>query len=388
VRPTLVLSDLHLQPEAPGEADPSFRAPRALLELLAQVPGADLVLAGDIFDFTLLDASLSIEDAARRFGAAYPELFRVLGARAERGQRVCFIPGNHDRTLNEASSQEALRTVFGPAGAHVSFAPWFLRLEGVHIEHGNQFDEDNTFVHPLGPHNPETEPLGTALMRRFVAPNRAHIFAHGHTTTLMSGLRTALAHFGPRAPLVIVNYFRTALGLVRDTGRLEPTRRIEAETGRARLAESARALGLSQETLEAMAALGARPRHDSWSRTWMRLYFDRVLGALAALGAAGLFVSGSGTPALASGGLSGLYLLGSWLHARERYGQGPSNAMADAARAVRALSDAELVLFGHSHEPRQEPGYINLGSFTFAGDARRYVLLDTAGRPELGQLPL
>jgi len=352
------------------------------------LPEVDVVLAGDIFDYTLLDASLPVAEATSRFGAAYPQLFEALGLRAQRGQRVCFVPGNHDATLNETSSQELLRRAFGEAGAQISFAPWFIRLGDVHIEHGHRFDADNTFMHPLAPHNPKTEPLGTALMRRFVAPNDAIVFAHGHTTTLTTGLRTALAHFGTRAPRLIYNYFHTALGLVREAKQLRGLRQKEAELGQARLKQRATELGLSRECLEMLVELGAPARHDSVSQTWMRLYFDRVLAALTAFGGLALGLGGVGLPALASTSLGSLYLLGSWLHAQERYGHGPSDPMAEGARAIRAISSAELVLFGHSHEVRSEPGYINLGSFTFAEGARRAVLLSSAGKPEILELPL
>lgn len=388
MRPTLVVSDLHLGPEKPREGSSAQQSLSALAKLLERFPESDLVLAGDIFDYTLLEASLSAAEAANRFGRAYPELFQALAWRARQGQNVYFVPGNHDATLNESSSQEALRKVFGEAGAHIRFAPWFLRLGRVHIEHGHRFDADNTFMHPLAPHNPETEPLGTALMRRFVAPNNAHIFAHGHSTTLTTGLRTALEHFGPRAPQLIYRYFRTAIGLLREAHELSELRRQEAERGRARLEAYTEQLGLSRECLERLVELGARARHDSVSQTWMRLYFDRVLAALAALGGFGLSFAGFLVPATATTGLGTLYLLASWLHAKERYGRGPGDGMAEGARAIRTVSGAELVLFGHSHETRDEPGYINLGSFTFAERTRRAVMLNTWGKPEILQLPI
>ena len=54
-----------------------------------------------------------------------------------------------------------------------------------------------------------------------------------------------------------------------------------------------------------------------------------------------------------------------------------------AAERVRALSNAELVVFGHTHVPESTPGYLNPGSFTYrAGTGRPYAYVDEAGHGE------
>jgi UDP-2,3-diacylglucosamine pyrophosphatase LpxH len=386
---TLVISDLHLHPfKTPSESSPSYRGAQSLLRLLARYPEANLTLAGDIFDLTLWNTSCSVEGALSEFKELYPELFRELGLRVARGQALTLVPGNHDAILAEPESRAAFSRVLGSQNAQVS--PWFQRISSTHIEHGNQFDVDNAFVHPLAPHNPATEPLGTALMRRFVGPSNAHVFAHGNTTTLTSGLRLAVKQFGARAPLVVGRYFVSAASLLVDAAFRKEIRAQEQQLGHARIAARALETGLTEGELERLAAACPSPRHNSFRETWMRLYFDRVLAAGTAGAAiiAALPPSGNEVTARAALLTSLAYLGVSVLHRPERYGVGPSADLGRAAQQIRETTGAKLVVMGHTHQPHQEEGYVNLGSFTFAREARHYVLLDERGNFESGQSPL
>jgi predicted phosphodiesterase len=50
---------------------------------------------------------------------------------------------------------------------------------------------------------------------------------------------------------------------------------------------------------------------------------------------------------------------------------------------VRVLSNAELVVFGHTHVPESTPGYLNPGSFTYhSGAGRPYAFIDETGHAE------
>ena len=72
----------------------------------------------------------------------------------------------------------------------------------MHVEHGHAYDPDNAPTHPLVVPSVATEPLGVALTRRFLAPNRAFDFAHATEITPFEALARAARVFGTRMPLL------------------------------------------------------------------------------------------------------------------------------------------------------------------------------------------
>jgi hypothetical protein len=130
-----------------------------------------------------------------------------------------------------------------------------------------------------------------------------------------------------------------------------------------------------------------RPTHESAERAFFRLYFDRVVsvGALG-LGLTGALLARSGTPlGLAAAG--GLYLMESQRRGRNRYEGLPVKRLRTAAHRVQTITGAELVIFGHTHVPESERGYLNPGSFTYrAGRGRPYAYVTVDGRAERREL--
>jgi hypothetical protein len=229
-------------------------------------------------------------------------------------------------------------------------------------------------------------------MRRFVGPNDALFFAHAHRTTPTSGLKLAFEKWGARAPVVIANYFLTAFGLCADAALGKSARQDERTLGQSRLTTRATELGLDPAILTALVRIVREPTNEHFGRTFLRLYFDRItaaLGLAAGLGlltAAGLSSVGPGSGLLLTA-LGGGYLAQSVLREKNRYGGTIVEDVGSAAQLVRATTGAELVVLGHTHVPVQTPGYINLGSFGFGGPARPYLLLDSAGAPQIGRMP-
>lgn len=379
-RPCLILSDTHLS------RDHGQSTGKALGRLVAEHRGAELILAGDIFDLSLDPARVPLESSTDAALAAHPEFRDALRAHTAGGGKITLVPGNHDAALTNPSGVSALRRALGtPDDRQVEVSSWFLRRDGVHIEHGHLYDPDNSFAHPLADHSPRTEPLGTALMRRFVAPNDAIFFAHAHRTTPASGLRMTIEKWGARAPLVIVRYFVTAFGLVGDAALRKGSRRRERSQGDARLLACAERTGLEPEVLRALVRVAEEPTHESFRRTFLRLYFDRIFAALSLTTGAGLLAAaGLGAANPASGALlsalGGGYLLQSVLREKNRYGGRIVEDVEDSAHLVRRVTGADLVILGHTHVPVAQPGYVNLGSFGFGRPERPYVLLDTSGR--------
>jgi UDP-2,3-diacylglucosamine pyrophosphatase LpxH len=402
----LILSDTHLSREY-GRSTSS-----ALASLLAHHRDAELILAGDIFDLSLDAARVPASDSLAEVIAAHEQLRTALQSHLQAGRRVTLVPGNHDAALTNPSAIEALRRCLRvPDERQLTVSPWFVRRGDVHIEHGHLYDPDNAPNHPLGGHDPRTEPLGTALMRRFVAPNDALVFAHAHETTPVSGLSTAFRLWGVRAPWVVARYFATAFRLCAEAARGERAFEAEVARGERALAAHAHAMGLDPTCVARLLELAPMPTHRGFRDTFLRLYFDRIFATLsvaaglgllgaAGLGATGLGATGLGAAGLGAAGLVGRgvilpgagalltalgagYLLHDVTSHQSRYSGLVVPRLGEAAGLVRQTTGASLVVFGHTHVEVNEPGYVNLGSFGYARGQRPYLALDAGQAPSL-----
>jgi hypothetical protein len=65
-----------------------------------------------------------------------------------------------------------------------------------------------------------------------------------------------------------------------------------------------------------------------------------------------------------------------------RYAGRVEERLRAAAAAVASLSGASLVVFGHSHIEDEASGYLNLGSFAYAGENGRPYAVIVDGRIE------
>ncbi|MGE5491872.1 MAG: UDP-2,3-diacylglucosamine diphosphatase [Actinomycetota bacterium] len=118
---TLFLSDIHLGTRA-CQAD-------RLLEFLREFPAQQTYLIGDIIDFWSMSRSI-------HWSAAQNTVVQKMLRRARHGEKVVFIPGNHD---------EALRDYYG-----IAFGDIEIASEAVHetadsrrflLIHGDAFDQ-------------------------------------------------------------------------------------------------------------------------------------------------------------------------------------------------------------------------------------------------------
>jgi UDP-2,3-diacylglucosamine pyrophosphatase LpxH len=327
----------------------------------------------------------------------------ALQAHLARGRSIHFVAGNHDAWLSDDAAAPLLRSLLKPQRAEqVQVHRWFYRVGSVHIEHGHLYDRDNSFPHPLGGFDPRTEPLGTALMRRFVAPNEAYFFAHAHRTTPAGGLLLTLKTWRWRAPLIIVNYFIAATSLVLDAALQKPVIRSQVEAGSRALREAADSSGVDAEILKRIVAEGAvTPRNTSARATFMRLYFDRVLaslfgflslfslivlGVLALVGLAQ--PSAALTSSLALLVVFGLgYLVVEARRRKNRYGGNIVEDVASRAELVRSLLGAKTIVLGHTHVPAETATYVNLGSFGYGRPNRSFAELHEDGSVRLANWP-
>jgi len=77
--------------------------------------------------------------------------------------------------------------------------------------------------------------------------------------------------------------------------------------------------------------------------------------------------------------LAGLYLIQSVQRTGNRYEDLPVERLRAAAARVRELTSASTVIFGHTHQVDEGPGYANSGSFGYSRHGRPYVRVDNEG---------
>jgi UDP-2,3-diacylglucosamine pyrophosphatase LpxH len=372
-RPALIFSDLHLGPTCPQGTD------NAAASVIQRHPNADVLLLGDTFDLSLDPSRCDPGESAARHLAANRDLRAAIREHLQRGSSVMLFAGNHDAQLARAGVHARLLEELGlTPDAPLHCGLWCLRRAGVHFEHGHMYDPDNSNAHPLVAPSPKTEPLGIAMMRNVLGPTGSLFFAHAHEMTPWAGLREAFVQMGPRAPGLIARYYYES---VRIFLRAKPASFAEElHNGAVRLAEYARAYGLSAEELERALSVRALPRHQNKKEVFFRLYLDRSLATALgwSCGLAGVLTAG---PAyLATAGLGLGYLGFSLSRGKNRYSGRLVPRMREAALAVKEHLGASAVVFGHTHVEEHCAGYVNTGSFGFGTrNGRSYLLLDTHG---------
>ncbi len=380
MKPIIVTSDLHLSGGA------SAGTVRDLARLMRANPGHEFILAGDVFNLSWEAPGRSPREAVLALLSELPELASALRGQLAAGDPLTLIAGNHDAGLISAEIRDALlhKLELIPNAA-LQIAPWFVRRGGVHIEHGHFYDPDNAPAHPLAEWSPETEPLGIAITRRFVRPSGAHHFSHAHDTTPLAGIAKAFRVYGARTPLIIAEWFRVAGRLCLETRRAD---RFDAEqsAGEAALSDFARLVQLDPEVLHELLDGGAVPTHKDLRKTFMRLYFDRVFASTGLLLSGAAYLAWKSRAAGVAGLLAGLYLIQSVQRTGNRYEDLPVERLRAAAARVRELTFAQTVIFGHTHQVDEVPGYANSGSFGYSQHGRPYVRVDQAGRPGIEHL--
>ncbi len=210
---TLIVSDLHLRAgsERAGAADFTRLVSGA-------AAGARLVLAGDIFDLDWVGRAPQAGEgptaAAGRLRAIleeFPETVTALRDYLSRGGEILWLPGNHDAELAHPEVQAALQAALGQPGPRLRFEAESVEIDGVHVEHGHQYDPDNRFL-------PDTRaavargrladlPLG-CLLTRFLLSRLPYYRERGDQhRTPWDTFRGVLRDFGWRTPWMVLLYF-------------------------------------------------------------------------------------------------------------------------------------------------------------------------------------
>ncbi|MEZ4220428.1 MAG: metallophosphoesterase [Polyangiaceae bacterium] len=375
-RPALIVSDLHLSPNSP------VRISSALAAVLEDHADAELIVAGDSLDLSLLRDPEATADSLTDYLRPHTSLRAALQQRLGRGVPVRFVLGNHDAPLGRSDAVQALRAVLRVQdAAPLEVVPWFLRRGSVHIEHGHAYDPDNADAHPLASPDCTLDSLGIALTRRFLAPSGAMRFKHRQHTTPLAGLVDCFRHYRHRAPGIVAHYFWVAGQLCFEAR--DPKRGLASfARGKDKVDAFAADVGIDAERLHRLIQALPPARHLDARETFLRLYFDRTLPTAALAVSLPLALTGNGL-AVGVAVASALTLAISLRGGVNRYYRHAELELERGADLVRQLTGASHVILGHTHVEADEPGYTNLGSFAFTrSDAHAYVWLDEQQRIE------
>lgn len=407
IRHTLVLSDVHLAEAIDGEGawmryrqreffpDHDFRRfVDTVLATLGASDELDLVFGGDFIEFEHPGASgddppRTEEESLATLDRVLTDhhvFFRAIADVVRAGHRVVFVVGNHDVQLSFTRVQERLCEHLAAMVPELSpeehkrrirVRTWFYQTaDGVHVEHGHQYDAYCSFRDPLRPLAPQREEIfptvGSVAFRHLIS--RMGYFNAYDERSYMLSVPAYLTHWA-RHYLFSRHSLATTwfLGAVRVVGTMlaarppkEVAAAIRREAANARAA-FARANAVNAEWLEKHAALFAEPADDTPTRIVREMRLDHAM--LAAIALTGVIVSAF-RPRL------GLVMTASAVAA------GMANALLQphagvdveydrverVARHIAEIYRARAVVFGHTHIPRCEAEngvlFCNTGAWT------------------------
>jgi UDP-2,3-diacylglucosamine pyrophosphatase LpxH len=361
---TIVISDLHISLRSDEAHVASFCRFVEGLERTSrdEKRPLTLVVAGDFFNFDLLDNGVS--DPARtlrRILERFPGIASCLAGFLAGGNRVSMLGGNHDLELfNPLVSQIFTKAVRdrmpGGAGTRIGNldlgSPEYIRLGGqVHIEHGNRFDGDNIFesdsFRRVKRGRPPLLPLGSCMERSLLSRIPQLDYSGFSVKTPWPLFTTILGRHGVFGGFnIIFRYFVTAFKLMFESLR----RRTDREWSMGR---------------RGMATL------DSPFLTFRRLYLDRSLTFIFLvfwLSLSPVLVVQARGLWLTVFALLVVFFLSSFLEGN-RYGKSIVQACRGGARDTMERTGVSTVVMGHTHVPESmmlgsgASRYLNSGSF-------------------------
>ncbi len=370
-----------------------------------------LVILGDVFDFLQVDLNLEGKVAAPLdrstpttlarmdvIARGHPEFFEALGRFVAAGFPLDVLPGNHDIEMIRPSSQEHFKRLLvqasgkEEAAAGVTFYPWIYYIPGVvYAEHGQQYDDENSFTTVMEPYPPDDaanreaidQPLGSYFVEylyNYIEP--IDPFADNIKPSSRYILWALRAH--PVLALSTMGeHFRLFTKVLGHTGELSAAQVDQRrQTYREQvLRPYAAELGLGYDTVVAIDKMAAVPAMSS-KMGQLEVLVGNPLRHLAPTLAAlvALFVSLRRTRGMKRSFLLFAVALAA-LARRERRDAHPATQrmgyLQRAAGQIHAQLQKEqkavpLYVFGHTHKAEQfpvggddpAPHYINSGTWT------------------------
>lgn len=347
----------------------------------------ELLFAGDTFEFLqvpALDPSepflptvrypseryrSSAEEPSRRKAelivAGHPIFFTSLRAflRPDPPRRtVTFIKGNHDVHLHWRAVQETIREALGAVDEWegcLSFVERRVSREGIYVEHGNQYagrlNRFPDFEEPHDPGSPDElyQPAGSRFVYEFFNEIEwTHYWVDG-VKPMTALIWYCLALDFGLAVRALKTLLKALPAATRDGGIAPGGKEASPDM-----------LGSLLEELEDEKHLRVVQRDNTLRDGFHR----RVARVLRAYG---------GDKAASDSEEEEYELTGAWRNRALQRGMAEERSqrdgLAEMARLRHAQEQAQVVIFGHSHEPQSVPlgegaAYINLGTWTWRRD--------------------
>jgi UDP-2,3-diacylglucosamine pyrophosphatase LpxH len=425
---TVVISDVHLCEGVPGDdlwmrwrqrpyfPDAEFEAlVSTLLAAIGERDRIEFVFNGDLFDFDagrVIDGQVRFEDLPRTEPVAAEIIDRILhdhegyvracGRLLAGGHTLVFVAGNHDPQLGfdavRGRIREHLTRAAGTALAakRVLFRQWFHHAEnGVHIEHGNQYDPYCSFRYPMAPHLPpergrdrEIHATVGSVAFRWLGSRLGYMNPHVDSSwelTLPQYMRHWLDHYLFTQHSLAATWFRGSYEVIAQTlkgrhDRGSPDRAVRDVDA------AARETGCDVELVREHAALFEKPADENFHRVVREFWVDRMLlgAACAAAVAVPVLVRNRKAVSVAVGipALFAAYELAVPAPSMEANYERIAAKAVDIARIYRARA----VIFGHTHVPygRWDDGVFQGNSGTWSAAYRDMACtepVDVRGKP-------
>lgn len=402
----LVVSDLHLT-DIVDNADgwKAYKSSRYMIDkdfsalvrtFMGQGKGdrLTLIMNGDVFDFDLIDAvpkdpPWPVSRAERRCGldatgekSAWKldralrdhKLFvSVLAEFLARGHRLVYIFGNHDREMHFEQVKEVFVKAIKehcpkdkPCKEKIRFEPWFFYEPGrIYVEHGQQYDYYSTFKYLLCPtiRCKDQEilalPMGN-LANRYLMTRMGFFNPHA-TDFILNAFRYFthwLRHYAFSRRSLVYNWLFGSLVTMRKLWKYRYKMKRRPPDCTDALEKKAEQSGIDTETLKKLMHMMKRPVTDRFFRVMREFWIDRVIMALFMIGA---------TIAMA------LVPIPLWIKLMvplsvfpllyfiyEEAVKGISVFTVEQeipryANKIAKLLPIRLVVFGHTHKPRELP---------------------------------
>lgn len=373
----VALGDVHLTRSTPRNVSDD------LARLFESHPGARIVIAGDLFDLSADLPKQPIHHAIDEVFAIHSGAKAALCRHLIHGGELWLVSGNHDAALGFGEFRSALENALdlpGEARSRLRTTPWFFREGHLHIEHGHLFDPDNAPTHPLVLGEAS---LGVHFVEQFIAPTGAYRYLNMNDETPLKLFLSAFSFYGPRAPHVVYRYFHAAiLAIVRSGPGFKKRSKDQEPLAEEEFARFTETLGISPDLARTVLGLGARPTLESISRTFSRLYFDRVLSTIAMTAGLSAVALGKKRAGSAVFSLGALAMASSWSRGHNRYGGTTAEQLAGGAQRIVDATEARLVIFGHTHREALGENYANTASFAFPRGAPGRPFLEIDADPE------
>lgn len=390
-----------------------------------------LILNGDIIDFDVVIATPGaplwpVSRAEKRHGleptenkavwklnyvlSQHPQFVETLARFVERGHRIVYLMGNHDREFHFDGVQRALvaaveKSLGASAARAFQFEPWFYYVPGqLYVEHGQQYDLFASYRHVLFPvvathGGPAIAiPMGN-LSGRYLASKMG--FFNPYTSEFILNLFSYLAHWlkhyaFTRRSLFFNWFWGSILVMVHLLKQKEQVHKRPPDYD-ARLDGLAVRTGLSRETIDALGRLQRQPMTARFFRVVREFWIDRVLIAVfmtCATIALALVPVPLWTKLIAPLACFPLVFFIYETLARGETVFTVEHEVPIYAQKVALLTDVKLVTFGHTHRPRLIPlakdvAFVDTGTWApmmsetdrseLAPGYRNYLIADFSG---------